>query len=79
MTQTLTADTAAPTADRDVTFIVRLDNHDRESCPDSPWIAALVGSGVPAGVGTTPEAALAELLAGVSWSQEVAERSGTSG
>lgn len=48
-------------------FVLIIDDADREACPDKPWTAALVGAGVPAGVGTTPEEVLKDLLTDEFW------------
>lgn len=50
-------------------FVLVIDDADREACPDRPWTATLVGAGVPAGLGATPEDALKGLLADEFWAE----------
>lgn len=49
------------------TYTIRVDDEDRDDAPDQPWTANLIDeNGEPitdAGVGATPGAAVADLLA----------------
>lgn len=55
-------------------FVLVIDDADREACPGRPWTATLVGAGIPAGLGTTPEEAVKDLLTDEFWA-EIAEES----
>lgn len=49
---------------------ITLDDDDRVQCPETPWTANVVGGDEDAGIGVTPEAAVADLLSGLTKDDE---------